>query len=200
MEARQVLFIQGGGDDGYEADKVLAASLKNNLGKGYQVDYPEIQSDETLPNFGWTKQIRENILRFNHGFLLVGHSFGASMILKYLSENSVSKIIEGDVLCGKGPSLAFGPAVHNKLLEVVMNVAERKKIPVQMRTVSRSTGTDTDSFAYANDGCPSVLISIPLRYMHTTVEMLHKEDIENTIRLMYETLLTLTPKTKLSYF
>ena len=95
MEARQVLFIQGGGDDGYEADKVLAASLKNNLGKGYQVDYPEIQSDETLPNFGWTKQIRENILRFNHGFLLVGHSFGASMILKYLSENSVSKIIEG---------------------------------------------------------------------------------------------------------
>ena len=69
-----------------------------------------------------------------------------------------------------------------------------------MRTVSRSTGTDTDSFAYANDGCPSVLISIPLRYMHTTVEMLHKDDIENTIRLMYETLLTLTPKTNLSYF
>ena len=111
----------------------------------------------------------------------------------------VNKIIEGDVLCGKGPSLAFGPAVHNKLLDIVMNVAERKKIPVQMRTVSRSTGTDTDSFAYANDGCPSVLISIPLRYMHTTVEMLHRDDIDQTIQLMYETLLTITPKTNLSY-
>ena len=68
-----------------------------------------------------------------------------------------------------------------------------------MRAVSRSTGTDTDSFAYANEGCPSVLISIPLRYMHTTVEMLHKRDIEQTIQLIYETLLILTPRTNLSY-
>ncbi len=111
----------------------------------------------------------------------------------------INKIIEGDVACGKGPSLAYGPAVHNKLLDLVQEVAAKTKIPVQLRTVSRSTGTDTDSFAYANDGCPSVLISIPLRYMHTTVEMLHKTDIEETIRLMYETLLALTPKTNLSY-
>lgn len=111
----------------------------------------------------------------------------------------INKMIEGDVACGKGPSLAYGPAVHNKLLSLVQEVAENKKIPVQLRTVSRSTGTDTDSFAYANDGCPSVLISIPLRYMHTTVEMLHKSDIEQTIQLMYETLLTLSPKTNLSY-
>lgn len=112
----------------------------------------------------------------------------------------INKAIEGDISCGKGPSLAYGPAVHNKLLDLVQHTAEKNKIHVQLRTVSRSTGTDTDSFAYANDGCPSVLISIPLRYMHTTVEMLHKDDIENTVRLMYETLLTLTPKTNLSYF
>jgi putative aminopeptidase FrvX len=112
----------------------------------------------------------------------------------------ISKIIEGDVACGKGPSPCYGPAVHNKLLAFVKDIAEKKKIPLQMRTVSRSTGTDTDSFAYANDGCPSVLISIPLRYMHTTVEMLHKDDIESTIKLMYETLLALSPKTNLSYF
>ncbi|HVG40760.1 MAG TPA: M42 family metallopeptidase [Chitinophagaceae bacterium] len=111
----------------------------------------------------------------------------------------INKIIEGETSCGKGPSLSFGPAVHNKLLNFVQDIAEKNEIPVQLRTVSRSTGTDTDSFAYANDGCPSVLISIPLRYMHTTVEMLHKSDIEQTIRLMYETLLTLTPQTNLSY-
>lgn len=112
----------------------------------------------------------------------------------------INKMIEGDTSCGKGPSLSYGPAVHNKLLQLVEDVAEKAGIPVQLRTVSRSTGTDTDSFAYANDGCPSVLISIPLRYMHTTVEMLHRRDIEQTIQLMYETLLTLTPKTNLSYF
>jgi putative aminopeptidase FrvX len=112
----------------------------------------------------------------------------------------INKMIQGDIACGKGPSLTYGPAVHNKLLQVVQSVAEKNKISVQLNTASRSTGTDTDAFAYANDGCPSVLISIPLRYMHTTVEMLHKSDIENTIELMYETLLTLTPKTNLSYF
>jgi putative aminopeptidase FrvX len=112
----------------------------------------------------------------------------------------INKMIEGDTACSKGPSLSYGPAVHNKLLELVEDVAEKKGIPVQLRAVSRSTGTDTDSFAYANDGCPSVLISIPLRYMHTTVEMLHRSDIENTIKLMYETVLTLNPKTNLSYF
>jgi putative aminopeptidase FrvX len=111
----------------------------------------------------------------------------------------INKIVEGDITCGKGPSLAYAPAVHNKLLGFVEGIAEKKKIPVQWRTLSRTTGTDTDSFAYANDGCPSVLISIPLRYMHTTVEMLHRDDIENTIRLMYETVTALTPKTNLSY-
>lgn len=111
----------------------------------------------------------------------------------------INKAIEGDIQCGKGPSLAYAPAIHNKLLQLVQDVAEKKSIPVQLRALSRSTGTDTDSFAYANDGCPSVLISIPLRYMHTTVEMIHKKDIENTIQLMYECLLTLTPKTNLSY-
>ena len=112
----------------------------------------------------------------------------------------MNKVMDGETACGKGPSLTYGPAVHNKLLNVVQAVAAKNKIPTQCHAVSRSTGTDTDSFAYANDGCPSVLISIPLRYMHTTVEMLHKDDIENTIKLMYETLLTLTPKTNLSYF
>jgi len=112
----------------------------------------------------------------------------------------INKNIEGDCSCGNGPALCYGPAVHNKLLNLVQHVASKSKIPVQLRAVSRSTGTDTESFAYANDGCPSVLISIPLRYMHTTVEMLHKDDIENTVKLIYESLLNITPKTNLSYF
>ena len=112
---------------------------------------------------------------------------------------TINKAIEGDIQSGKGPTLSYAPAIHNKLLNIVEEVATAKKIPVQFHALSRSTGTDTDSFAYANDGCPSVLISIPLRYMHTTVEMIHKKDIVDTIELMYETLLKLSPKTNLSY-
>lgn len=112
----------------------------------------------------------------------------------------INKNKEGECKCGNGPALTFGPAVHNKLLALIEETAVKNKIPYQLSAVSRSTGTDTDSFAYANDGCPSALISIPLRYMHTTVEMINKADVENTIKLMYESLLALTPKTNLSYF
>ncbi len=128
MEVKQVLFIQGGGEDGYEVDKPLAASLKKNLGKEYQVDYPKIQSDETLPNFGWTKQIGENICRFNHDFILIGHSFGASMILKYLSENFVSKIIEGIFLLAT--PLWGGNEEWQKSLKLKDNFAD--KLPVKV--------------------------------------------------------------------
>lgn len=109
----------------------------------------------------------------------------------------INKNIEGDVACGRGPTLAYAPAVQVKLLHFVEEVAEKNNIPVQMRALSRSTGTDTDSFAYANDGCPSVLISMPLRYMHTPVESISKSDVEATVQLIYKTLLALSPKTDL---
>ena len=56
---------------------------------------------------------------------------------------------------------------------------------------SRFTGTDTDAFAYSNDGVASALISLPLKYMHTTVETVHKDDVENCIKLMYESVLAI---------
>ncbi len=98
----------------------------------------------------------------------------------------VNKIEQGDLHSGNGPVLTVGPAVQNNLLKQVLKVAEKHKIPFQRAAVSRATGTDTDAFAYSNNGVPSMLISLPLRYMHTTVEMCRKEDVENTIHLIVE--------------
>ena len=95
----------------------------------------------------------------------------------------------GDVKCGGGPSVTYAPAVHNKLLQLIIETAEENKIPLQREVASRRTGTDTDAFAYSNGGVPAALISLPLRYMHTTVEMAHKDDVENVIQLIYQTLL-----------
>ena len=100
----------------------------------------------------------------------------------------VNKIEQGDLHSGKGPVLTVGPAVHNNLLKQIQTVADKNKIPFQRAAASRATGTDTDAFAYSNDGVPSALISLPLRYMHTTVEMCRKEDVENAILLIYESL------------
>lgn len=99
------------------------------------------------------------------------------------------KITSGDTSCGAGPAVCYGPAVQNNLLDMIIGVAEEKSIPFQRRAASRATGTDTDAFAYSHEGVASALISIPLKYMHTTVEMCSKEDLEDTIKLIYETVL-----------
>ncbi|HEY1047863.1 MAG TPA: M42 family metallopeptidase [Bacteroidia bacterium] len=92
---------------------------------------------------------------------------------------------QGDQRCGLGPVLTYGPAVQNNLLKMIIQVAEKNKINFQRAAVSRSTGTDTDSFAYSGEGVPSALISLPLKYMHTTVETVSKQDVEEVINLMY---------------
>lgn len=97
----------------------------------------------------------------------------------------IDKIENGDVKCGNGPSMTVGPAVQNNLLKLLQQTANKYEIAFQRETASRSTGTDTDAFAYSGMGVPSALISLPLRYMHTTVEMANKEDVANVIRLIY---------------
>jgi putative aminopeptidase FrvX len=93
----------------------------------------------------------------------------------------MNKVRDGELHGGKGPVLSYGPAVQNNLLKHIIQVADKNKIEIQRQAASRSTGTDTDAFAYSNMGVASALISLPLRYMHTTVEMVHKEDVEAVI-------------------
>lgn len=130
---------------------------------------------------------------------------GAEMIADYIKPNvaivtdvthdtqtpMINKITQGDLACGKGPVVSYAPAVQINLNKLLIKVAEKNNIPFQRQASSRFTGTDTDAFAYSNGGVPSALISLPLRYMHTTVEMIHKEDVDNVIRLIYETVLTI---------
>jgi len=103
----------------------------------------------------------------------------------------ISKITQGDLACGKGPVVSYAPAVQTNLNKLLIKTAEQNNIPFQRQASSRSTGTDTDAFAYSNGGVPSALISLPLRYMHTTVEMVHKEDVDNVISLIYQSLLNI---------
>ena len=107
---------------------------------------------------------------------------------------------QGFIEMGKGPVVSYAPAVQNKLREKILDTALAKEIPFQRLASSRYTGTDTDAFAYSNGGVASALISLPLRYMHTTVEMVHKDDVENVIRMIYETLLEIKPEESFSYF
>jgi putative aminopeptidase FrvX len=112
----------------------------------------------------------------------------------------LNKAKVGDVKAGDGPSVTYAPAVHNKLLNLIIDTADANNINIQREASSRATGTDTDAFAYSNGGVPSALISLPLRYMHTTVEMAHKDDVEGVIKLIYETLQQIEGGMSFKYF
>lgn len=112
----------------------------------------------------------------------------------------INKKKEGDVKCGLGPSLTYAPAVHRKLLQLILDAAADNSVPFQREAASRGTFTDTDAFAYSNGGVPSALISLPLRYMHTTVEMAHKDDVSNLILLIFHSLQRIQHGHNFKYF
>ena len=139
--------------------------------------------------------------------------YGATMIAETIKPNiaivtdvthdtttpMIEKKKEGEQQCGKGPVIFYAPSVHHTIRELIVETARAKEIPFQRAAASRSTGTDTDAFAHSNGGVPSALISLPLRYMHTTVEMVSKEDVGNVIQLIYETMLKISPEMTLKY-
>jgi len=113
---------------------------------------------------------------------------------------NINKIVEGESSCGKGPVLTYGPAVQYNLLNLILESARTNKIDIQKRAASRATGTDTDAFAYSNGGVPSALISLPLRYMHTTVEMTHRNDVADVVKLIYFSLQKIKKDQDFRYF
>lgn len=92
---KEVLFIQGGGEKGYETDAKLTTSLQQALGKAYNVYYPRMQTNEAQPDFGWPDQIDKAISNADSEIILVGHSLGASMLLKFLTEKKIKNKIAG---------------------------------------------------------------------------------------------------------
>ena len=105
----------------------------------------------------------------------------------------------GDFVAGRGGVITRAPAVHNILRKLIIDTSTENKIPFQLKAASSSTGTDTDAFAYSNGGVPSALISLALKYMHSTVETVHKNDVKNVIKLIYETLLKIEENHNFKY-
>ena len=187
-------------------DKFVCRALDNRMGGFMIAEVARLlhENKKKLP-FGLyiTNSVQEEIgLR------------GAQMIAERIQPNAaivtdvthdtttpmIDKKKQGHAKIGDGPVIAYAPAVQQKLRDLIIDAAETNKIPFQRAALSRATGTDTDAFAYSNMGVASALISLPLRYMHTTVEMVHKSDVENVIKLIYESLLRIEKDETFSYF
>lgn len=187
-------------------DKFVCRALDNRIGGFMIAEVARLlkENKKKLP-FGLyiTNSVQEEIgLR---GAEMITHRIQPNVaIVTDVTHDTTTPMIEkktnGLTKIGAGPVITYAPAVQNKLRNLLIDTAEEKKIPFQRAASSRMTGTDTDAFAYSNGGVPSALISLPLRYMHTTVEMVHRDDVENVIKLIYESLLQLKDGETFSYF
>jgi len=187
-------------------DKFVCRALDNRMGGFMIAEVARLlyENKKELP-FGLyvTNSVQEEIgLR---GAEMITHTIQPNVaIVTDVTHDTTTPMIDpkkqGYVEIGKGPVVAYAPAVQQKLRDLITETAEEKKIPFQRSALSRATGTDTDAFAYSNGGVASALISLPLRYMHTTVEMVHRDDVENVIRMIYETLLKIKEGETFSYF
>ncbi|MDD3295805.1 MAG: M42 family metallopeptidase [Candidatus Omnitrophica bacterium] len=95
----------------------------------------------------------------------------------------------GDIKIGAGPVIAKGPNINSKIFDLLVNTAKEKNIPYQIEAISRATGTDANVIQLTKSGVATGLVSIPLRYMHTPVEIVSLKDLENTIALIKQFIL-----------
>lgn len=167
--------------------------------------------DDKLGGFILTqvaKEIRENGIELPYDLYIVNSVQeevglrGARMIVESIKPNVaividathdtssplMNKAKRGDIRCGKGPILTYGPTIQQKLGQLIEDAATDNKIDFQRKVSGRGTGTNTDSFAYSTGGVPSALISIPIKYMHTTVETAFIDDVVKTKDLLLNSL------------
>jgi putative aminopeptidase FrvX len=96
---------------------------------------------------------------------------------------------------GSGPVLSRGSTLNPRLSELLYETAEREKIAFTVEAIGRNTGTDADAVHLARGGIPTALVSIPLRYMHSPVELVQLDDVHAAAKLIAAAALSLDAET-----
>jgi len=100
----------------------------------------------------------------------------------------------GVINMGEGPAIARGPNINPQVGKLLLDTAKAKRIPYQVEPAPRSTGTDANAIQVTRAGVAAGLVSIPNRYMHTPVEVVHLDDLANASELLAETVVQIDEK------
>ncbi len=123
-----------------------------------------------------------------------------SLDVTYAADINYRENLFNDVYLGKGPALTEGSLMNKIMHKDMIDICEEKNIPYQIETAPSRTYTDTDSMYTHFEGVPCYLLSIPLRYMHSSVEVCNLKDVDYLIDLIAEYLLRFDPKKSLNPF
>ncbi|MES1925515.1 M42 family metallopeptidase [Salinisphaera sp. T31B1] len=187
-------------------DKFVCRAIDNRMG-GFMIAEVArlIHESGKRPDFGLyvVNSVQEEVGLKGAGMIAARLKPDVAIVTDVTHDTTTPMIDQkkhGTAKIGEGPVITYAPAIQNNLREHLIATAEKHKIPFQRMVSAPATGTDTDAFAYSNEGVPSALIALALRYMHTTVEMVHREDVENVIRLIHESVMGIEPGETFSYF
>ncbi len=101
-----------------------------------------------------------------------------------------------EIYLGKGPTLSIGTIMNKQLVEIVQKVAKEQNIPLQLSTTTWRTWTNADKIHYAGKGIPTILLNIPLRYMHSSAEVVSMDDVDHLSKLIAYTIKEITEQTE----
>ena len=173
----------------FQGDHIVGRALDNRIG-GFVLSlaFDKLHSMKKRPQ---ATTLAVNCVQEelgSHGAKMVAHRLAPSVAVIFdvthaTDTPGIAAKEHGLVELGKGPTLSHGAANHPLVVERLIEVAEKQKIPLQHEAISRSTRTDADVIYTALDGIPCALISIPLRYMHSPVEMVSMKDVEAAAEL-----------------
>ena len=125
---RQVLFIHGGGEGAYEEDKKLVTNLQEALGTAYDVRYPKMSNTDSPE--AWTDRLASELGTLDSEVILVGHSAGGTILLKYLSEDQIEKSVTGVFLIAPPYFGSGGWEVDENVLENAFASRLPKELPI----------------------------------------------------------------------
>ncbi|MFB6272803.1 MAG: M42 family metallopeptidase [Salinibacter sp.] len=167
--------------------RITARAIDNRLG-GFIIAQAVERLSRDRP--AWSVQAANSVQEEigGHGAKMIAHRLDPDAAVAFdvthaTDSPGIDSKKHGDVEIGEGPTVTHGTSNHPQLVERAVEVAEAEDIPLQHEPSSRRTGTDTDSIFKTRSGVPSVLLSVPLRYMHSTVEVVDTEDIEHCVQL-----------------
>ena len=178
---------------------IVARALDNRLG-GFIIA-------EVMKNLSKGKAPAWNVVALNSVQEEIG-CYGARMAAYRLSPDAavvfdvthatdtpgIKNEKHGKVEMRKGPTVTHGGCNHPNVVARLIDTAKKKKMPLQHEAASRYSGTDTGVIFMTKEGIPSALVSLPLRYMHSAVEMVDEKDIAQTIELLTAFVQSLTAK------
>lgn len=177
--------------------RITARAIDNRLG-GFIIaqTLKRLATDRPAWSVQAANSVQEEI--GGHGAEMITHRLRPDVAVAFdvthaTDSPGIKSTKHGEIKIGEGPTVTHGTSNHPQLVQRVVEVAEAEDIPLQHESSSRRTGTDTDSIFKSRSGVPSVLLSVPLRYMHSTVEVVDTEDIEHCVQLYVALVRSLKP-------